>query len=67
MVAHTLDVSQDEPLQFLQCLIPVAIVVGILVAAVFLDTMGPVMQARAKSAALMAAQKATTMPGSAGT
>ena len=59
-----MDVSQDEPLQFLQCLIPVAIVVGILVAAVFMDTMGPVMQARAKSAAMMTAQQvATTVPG----
>ena len=59
-----MDVSQDEPLQFLQCLIPVVIVVGILVAAVFMDTMGPVMQARAKSAAMMTAQQvAATVPG----
>ena len=60
-MAHTLwlNVSQDEPMQFLQCLLPVAIVVGMLVAAVFMDTMGPVMQAKAKAAALMTTEKAS--------
>jgi hypothetical protein len=41
--------SQEDPYDFLLCLVPLAIINGLLGAAVFMDSYGPVMQAKAQA------------------